>query len=76
MSEIMSERLHPERCLVMLGATVLGFGLMAVRATADAWDKKTTVTFSAPVEVPGKVLPAGPTYSSCWIPLRLASTNL
>jgi len=31
----------------------------AVRANADQWDKKTTVTFNAPVEVPGKVLPAG-----------------
>ena len=59
MFEMISKRLLRGRCLAMLGATVLGFGLMAVRATADAWDKKTTVTFSAPVEVPGKVLPAG-----------------
>ncbi|HEY1755431.1 MAG TPA: hypothetical protein VGG72_08545 [Bryobacteraceae bacterium] len=43
----------------MLSTSVLGFGLMAVRATADEWDKKTTVTFNAPVEVPGTVLPAG-----------------
>jgi hypothetical protein len=29
------------------------------RLNADAWDKLTTVTFSAPVEIPGQVLPAG-----------------
>jgi hypothetical protein len=44
---------------VMLCTAVLGLGLSAVRANADQWDKKTTVTFSAPVEVPGKVLSAG-----------------
>src|SRR6266550_9624566 len=33
--------------------------LMTPNVTADEWDKKTIVTFSAPVEVPGKVLPAG-----------------
>src|SRR5262249_49197105 len=37
----------------------LGIGL-APPTKADAFDKKTIVTFSAPVEVPGpKVLPAG-----------------
>src|SRR6266436_4710922 len=41
-----------------LGAIVLGIGL-APRCAADEHDKKTIVTFSAPVEVPGKVLPAG-----------------
>lgn len=59
MFEMISKRLLRGRCLAMLSTSVLGFGLMAVRATADEWDKKTTVTFSAPVEVPGKVLPAG-----------------
>ena len=37
----------------MFGATVLS------SARADTWDKKTVVTFSQAVEVPGKVLPAG-----------------
>lgn len=37
-------------CVVMLAALV---------ARADEWNKKTVVTFSAPVEIPGKVLPAG-----------------
>jgi hypothetical protein len=59
MFEMISKRLLRGRCLAMLSTSVLGFGLMAVRATADEWDKKTTVTFSAPVEVPGRVLPVG-----------------
>ncbi len=33
--------------------------LLTPRARADEWDRKTIVTFSAPVEIPGKVLPAG-----------------
>jgi hypothetical protein len=32
---------------------------LAPRLSADEWDKSTTVTFSAPVEIPGQVLPAG-----------------
>lgn len=59
MFEMISKQLLRGRCLVMLCTAVLGLGLSAVRANADQWDKKTTVTFSAPVEVPGKVLPAG-----------------
>jgi hypothetical protein len=59
MFEMVSKRFLRGRCLAMLSTSVLGFGLMAVRATADEWDKKTTVTFNAPVEVPGTVLPAG-----------------
>jgi hypothetical protein len=35
------------------------FVLAAVTAVADDWDKKTTVTFSAPVELPTMTLPAG-----------------
>ena len=33
--------------------------LWLVPAGADQWDKKTIVTFSSPVELPGVVLPAG-----------------
>jgi hypothetical protein len=40
-------------CVVMLGAG------LAPKAAADERDKKTIVTFNAPVEVPGKALPAG-----------------
>jgi len=41
-----------------LCVTLLGLG-WTTRAAADERDKKTIVTFSAPVEVPGKALPAG-----------------
>jgi hypothetical protein len=40
-------------CVMMLGAG------LSPKAAADERDKKTIVTFSAPVEVPGKALPAG-----------------
>jgi hypothetical protein len=43
---------------VMLSIATLGLGL-AQRAAADLSDKKTVVTFSAPVEIPGKVLTPG-----------------
>jgi len=39
--------------VTLLGATVLPSAL------ADTWNKKTVVTFSQDVEVPGKILPAG-----------------
>jgi LPXTG-motif cell wall-anchored protein len=36
------------------------FGLVSVTPSlADEWDKKTVITFSGPVEIPGQVLPAG-----------------
>jgi hypothetical protein len=40
-------------CVAMVGVT------LAPTAAADESDKKTIVTFSAPVEIPGKALPAG-----------------
>ncbi len=46
------------RIVAMLFVAVLGFALVRP-VRADELDKKTTVTFSAPVEIPGKVLPAG-----------------
>jgi hypothetical protein len=42
----------------LLGATLL-VTAFAPMSRADEWDKKTFVTFSQPVEVPGVVLPAG-----------------
>ena len=39
--------------LVLLGAT------LAPGAQADEWNKKTIMTFSQPVEIPGQILPAG-----------------
>jgi hypothetical protein len=59
MLEMNSKQLLRGRCFAMLCTAVLGLGLATVRANADEWDKKTVVTFNAPVEVPGKVLPAG-----------------
>ena len=49
----------PVFCIALLGAT------FSPSAKADAWDRKTVITFSGPVEIPGvhlpgwKVLPAG-----------------
>jgi len=42
----------------LLAATMLG-AIVMPSARADEWNKKTVVTFSQAVEVPGKVLPAG-----------------
>jgi hypothetical protein len=48
----------------VLGMAVLGLAVSPI-ARADAWDKKTTITFSGPVEIPGVhltgygILPAG-----------------
>ena len=42
----------------LLAITLFGATLLP-SARADAWDKKTVVTFSQAVEVPGKILPAG-----------------
>src|ERR1700733_10783231 len=40
--------------------TLAVFGLICVSsAQADEWNKKTVMTFSQPVEIPGQVLPAG-----------------
>jgi len=42
----------------LLAITLLGTTLLP-SARADGWDKKTIITFSQAVEVPGKILPAG-----------------
>jgi hypothetical protein len=41
-----------------LTLSLLGF-VSASTVRADEWDKKTLLTFSQPVEIPGQVLPAG-----------------
>jgi hypothetical protein len=46
------------RALAISSLAALCIGLMP-SATADEYDKKTIVTFNAPVEIPGKALPAG-----------------
>ena len=46
--------------LYMIIGLVITFGLFfAIAAQADEFDKATTMTFSAPVQIPGKTLPAG-----------------
>jgi len=47
------------RGVVFALCTVLVCATLAPGARADQWDKKTIVTFSDSVEVPGQVLPAG-----------------
>lgn len=43
---------------VLLGLALL-VGVLVSPARADQWNKETVLTFSQPVEVPGRVLPAG-----------------
>jgi hypothetical protein len=44
--------------IVLFGLTLL-IGAFSPLASADQWDKTTKITFKEPVQVPGKVLPAG-----------------
>src|SRR2546430_8209284 len=44
-------------CTVLI--TMLFGAVLAPGARADQWDRKTIVTFSDSVEIPGQVLPAG-----------------
>ncbi|MGB7468688.1 MAG: LPXTG cell wall anchor domain-containing protein, partial [Candidatus Acidiferrum sp.] len=50
---------------------LMGAMLLPGNAKADAWNKATKLTFSGPVEVPGRALPAG-TY---WFQLMDSSSN-
>jgi hypothetical protein len=52
--------MNPLRALLSLFAVMLlGATLLPSSAQADTWNKKTVVTFSQAVEIPGKILPAG-----------------
>ena len=44
--------------LVVLALSLLG-ATLAPGARADEWNKKTVMTFSQPIEIPGQILPAG-----------------
>src|SRR5208282_2843293 len=44
--------------LVMLALTLFG-AIFASGVQADDWNKKTVMTFSEPIEIPGQILPAG-----------------
>lgn len=47
------------RAIALVFCLALGGLIAAPGARADEWNKKTIVTFNNPVEIPGKVLPAG-----------------
>src|SRR5215831_10930459 len=47
------------KAAVLVLSTLLFFTTIAPRSNADAWNKKTIVTFNDSVEIPGQVLPAG-----------------
>jgi len=49
----------PFKALLSLFAVTLLGATLLPSARADTWNKKTVVTFSQAVEVPGKILPAG-----------------
>jgi hypothetical protein len=51
--------MKPFKALLSLFAVVLLGPVVLPGAKADTWNKKTVVTFSQPVEIPGKILPAG-----------------
>jgi len=44
--------------LVVLALTLFG-AMFASGVQADDWNKKTVMTFSQPIEIPGQILPAG-----------------
>jgi hypothetical protein len=44
---------------LLVFGTMIAVSSLAPIAKADEWDKQTLITFSGPVDVPGKSLPAG-----------------
>jgi hypothetical protein len=56
---------------VVITAVIAAAGILLPMAKADDWNELTKVTFSGPVEVPGRVLPAG-TY---WFKLMDSESN-
>jgi hypothetical protein len=51
--------MQTKHVLGLASCLVLFFAVLAMPARADQWNQATKVSFSAPVEVPGTVLPAG-----------------
>jgi len=51
--------MKPFRTLLSLFAVTVLSAAVLPSVQADTWNKKTVVTFSQPVEIPGKILPAG-----------------
>src|SRR5712671_3533728 len=44
---------------IVVGLIIAFTLFFELAAHADMWDQATTITFSAPVQIPGQVLPAG-----------------
>jgi hypothetical protein len=55
----------------IIAFVILAFGVFMPLAHGDEWNQRTKVTFSNPVQVPGRVLPAG-TY---WFKLAHSDAN-
>ena len=56
--------------------SLIALGLaLAPRMNADTWDQLTTVTFSAPVEIPGRFCWREHMFSSCSIPRRIVALS-
>jgi hypothetical protein len=51
--------IRPSKSAIVALAVLVFVSLLPTFARADQWDKKTLITFSQPVEIPGRVLPAG-----------------
>lgn len=51
--------MHSRLSSLAVAAVMIGGIALAPAAKADEWNKRTVVTFSAPIEIPGRVLPAG-----------------
>lgn len=49
--------MYGTKFMILAGVGV--FAAMLPQARADEWNERTNITFSGPVELPGKVLPAG-----------------
>ncbi len=57
--------------IAMVAGILLAFAAFLPRARADEWNQMTKLTFNQPVEIPGRVLPAG-TY---WFVLANSDSN-
>jgi LPXTG-motif cell wall-anchored protein len=51
--------MRPSKAVVLILMVCAYVSVLPTPSPADQWNKKTIITFSQPVEIPGKVLPAG-----------------
>jgi hypothetical protein len=51
--------MNPRKLLVIVFSIILAGMVFLPQAVADEWNQATKMNFSEPVEIPGKVLPAG-----------------